>query len=117
VTPEVASAGKRQCADIRPWDERDLHSGALIGRSDLVCLLNAHAPPIFGIARASLPDRDTHAGRVDKPTARHTFGYRVRYPRRRAPSTLSEVAELEQIQRELQRGARLSHTAIGLRDP
>jgi len=74
-----------------------------IGSSDLGVLLNAYAPPLFGIVHA-------HRYRIGTPM----LGELTNLPTdtrlnivfvilvRRQPLTLSEVGELEQIQRELQ---------------
>jgi hypothetical protein len=86
-----------------------------------MCLLNAHSPPIFVIVQA-------HRYRIGIPMLGElrspptntlldiVFVILVGGP----PLTLSEVGELEQIHRELQRrgeleGARLCQTAIGWR--
>jgi L-lysine 2,3-aminomutase len=59
--------------------------------------------------------------RINKPTDRQTVDIVFVILAGGQPLTLSEVGELEQIQRELQRrdeleGARLCQTAIGLRN-
>jgi hypothetical protein len=87
-----------------------------------MCLVNALAPPIFGIVEA-------HRYRISIPM----LGELTNLPTDTLleivflilagglPLTLSEQGELEQIQHELQRrgeleGARLCQTAIGLGD-
>jgi hypothetical protein len=87
-----------------------------------MCLVNAHAQPIFGIVQAHRHRiGTTMLGELTNLPTDTLLDIVFVILAGGLPLTLSEQGELEQIQRELQRrgeleGARLCQTAIGLRD-